>query len=202
MGGVGTSYIWHSTDVRAQWSPFFSAARYMISPFFQQKVYDLTSYIWHSTDVHAEWSPFFSAARYMISPLFSTKSIWLTRFSLICMWRAPDFWHPGICVFFFEAACSLGIQWTDCRICLTTSNKWVQKIKGQYMNRSTFRTIRSIWMGPFFRRPAIWMGLVSKYRLAHPYHNYPLVTPSPQTPPPPDPPPPPPHTHTRWKLIF
>ena len=27
----------------------------------------------------------------------------------------------------FEAACSLGIQWIDCIICLTTSNKWVQK---------------------------------------------------------------------------
>ena len=27
-----TSYIWHSTDVRAEWPPFFSAARYMISP--------------------------------------------------------------------------------------------------------------------------------------------------------------------------
>ena len=32
-GGV-TSPIWHSTDVCAEW-PFFSAAKYMISPFFQ-----------------------------------------------------------------------------------------------------------------------------------------------------------------------
>ena len=84
--------------------------------------------------------PFFCAARYMISQLFSTKSIWLTRFFLIRMWKAPLFWHPGKCVYFFaqrfvKAACSLGIQGTDCYICLTTSNKWVSKSKG------------SIWIG-------------------------------------------------------
>ena len=35
-GGAGvTSYIWHSTDVRAEGPPFFSAARYMmIGPLF------------------------------------------------------------------------------------------------------------------------------------------------------------------------
>ena len=38
-GGGAGSYIWHSTDVRAN-TPFFSAARYMISPLFQQKIYD------------------------------------------------------------------------------------------------------------------------------------------------------------------
>ena len=32
-----TSYIWHSIDVRAEWPPFFSAARYMIGPFFSAK---------------------------------------------------------------------------------------------------------------------------------------------------------------------
>ena len=29
----------------------------------------------------------------------------------------------------FEAACSLGIQWIDCDICLTTSNKKKKKLK-------------------------------------------------------------------------
>ena len=40
------------------------------------------------------------------------------------------------------AACYFGIfnELTD--ICLTTSNKWVQKIKEQYMNRSTFWMIK------------------------------------------------------------
>ena len=43
---------------------------------------------------------------------------------------------------FFEAAYPLGIIWIDCDICVITSKKWVQKIKGQYMNRSTFWMIK------------------------------------------------------------
>ena len=43
---------------------------------------------------------------------------------------------------FFKAAYPLGIIWIDCDICVITSNKWVQKIKGQYMNRSTFWMIK------------------------------------------------------------
>ena len=43
---------------------------------------------------------------------------------------------------FFEAAYPLGITWIDCNICVITSKKWVQKIKGQYMNRSTFWMIK------------------------------------------------------------
>ena len=57
------SYIWHSTNVLAEWLPFFSAARYMIGHFFQQKVYD--------------WTDVF-----------------------IGIWKAPLFWHPGICTYF------------------------------------------------------------------------------------------------------
>ena len=36
----------------------------------------------------------------------------------------------------------LGITWIDCDICVITSKKWVQKVKGQYMNRSTFWMIK------------------------------------------------------------
>ena len=36
LGGV-TSYIWHSTDVRAEGPPFFNAARYMIGLLFSTK---------------------------------------------------------------------------------------------------------------------------------------------------------------------
>ena len=43
---------------------------------------------------------------------------------------------------FFEAASPLGFTWTDCDICVKTSKKWVQKVKGQYMNRSTFWMIK------------------------------------------------------------
>ena len=41
-----------------------------------------------------------------------------------------------------EAAYPLGITWIDYDICVTTSKKWVQKFKGQYMNRSTFWIIK------------------------------------------------------------
>ena len=47
-----------------------------------------------------------------------------------------------------ETACSLGTQWIDRDICLTTSNKWVQK-----------KSKGSIWMGQHFRRSSIWMEL-------------------------------------------
>ena len=90
---------------------------------------------------------FFSAARYMIGPLFSTKSILMTLFFRIPMWKAPFFsdtlvYAHNFRTEIFEAVYSLGITWIDCDIYLTTSNKWVQIIKGQYMNRSTFWMIK------------------------------------------------------------
>ena len=45
---------------------------------------------------------------------------------------------------FFEAACSLGIQWIDCDICLTISNK---KSKGSISTGHYFGW-SSVWMGP------------------------------------------------------
>ena len=109
-------------------------------------------------------APFFSAARYMIGPLFSTKSIWMARFFWIPILKAPFFWHPGICTYFFaqrffEAAYPLSITWIDCDICVTTSKKWVQKKKskgsiwiGHHFGWS------SIWMCPFFQRPGYEWG--------------------------------------------
>ena len=120
-------------------------------------------------------------------PFFSTKSIWMTWFFWIV--KGPTFlisWYMHIffAQIFFEAACSLGIQWIDCDICLTTSNKWVQKSKGSIWIGQHFGW-SSIWMGPFFQRLGIWMGKILKYWLAHPYHNY-LRSPPPPLP-----------THTR-----
>ena len=91
----------------------------------------LTSYIWHSTDV---WS----------APFFQQKVYDWPHFFWIGIWKAPLFRCIIFCSEVFQTACSLGIQWIDCDICLTTSNKWVQKSKG------------SIWM--HFRQSSIWIG--------------------------------------------
>ena len=85
----------------------------------------------------------------MIGPLFSTKSTWMAQIFLDSYVKGPIFltsWYVHIFFGqrFFEAAYPLGITWIDCDICLTTSRKWVQKIKGQYMNRSTFWMIKYI----------------------------------------------------------
>ena len=79
--------------------------------------------------------------------------------------KGPLFWYPCKYVYFFAqrfvtAACSLGIQWIDCYICLTTSNKW-----GQYMNRSTFRTIKDM-NGSVFSKAMYMNGVVFEI-LAH-----------------------------------
>ena len=50
--------------------------------------------------------------------------------------------HIFFAQIFFEAAYPLGITWIDHDTCVTTSKNWVQKIKGQYMNRSTFWMIK------------------------------------------------------------
>ena len=135
----------------------------------------------------------------MIGPLFSTKSIWMAQFFWIPMWKAPIFWHPGICTYFrseiFEAAYPFGITWIDCDVCITTSNKWVQKIKGQYMNRSTFWMIKYM-NGSVFSK-ARYMNGVGFEILARP-----PVTKLPLSYPPPPPPPPPPHGGSRKQFYF
>ena len=103
----------------------------------------ITSYIY----IPVVWmcllnGPLFQLCQVYDWPLFSAKSIWLAPFFWISIWKAPLFWCIPVHAHIFrsEATCSLGIQWIDCYICLTTSNE-VQKIKGQYMNGSTFQTI-------------------------------------------------------------
>ena len=76
--------------------------------------------------------PLFSASRYTISPFFQQKVYDWPDFSWLVYERSHFYWYPSICTYFslrdFWGFCSLGIQWIDCSICLTTSNKWVQKI--------------------------------------------------------------------------
>ena len=90
----------------------------------------VTSYIWHSTVVHAELPPFSALPGIWLAPFFNKKYMNDPIFSgFLC--ERPHFltsWYMHIFFAqrFFEAACSLDIQWIDCDICLTTSNKWVQ----------------------------------------------------------------------------
>ena len=73
---------------------------------------------------------------------------------------------------FFEFAYPLGITCIDCDICVITSKKWVQKIKGQYMNRSTFWMIK--YMNRFVFSKARHMNGVGFEILARtPVPNYP-----------------------------
>ena len=85
----------------------------------------ITSYIWYSMDVCAEW-PLNSALPGIYDQLlfFSTKymtdSIFLDSYM-----KGPTFLTSQYMRIFFKAACSLGIHWIDCVICLITNNKWV-----------------------------------------------------------------------------
>ena len=88
----------------------------------------VTSYIWQSTDVRAEWIPFSALPGIWLAPPFSIKSIWLTRFFLIRMWKAPLFWHSCKCVytffffFFFEICPGCYVSWYSMNWPLYLSN--------------------------------------------------------------------------------
>ena len=137
-------------------------------------------------------APFSVLPGIWLAPFFNKKYINDPIF-LDCYVKGPTFltsWY--IHIFFtkrlFEAACSLGIQWIDCDICLTTSNKWVQKIEGQYMNRSTFRIIKYMNGSVFLKaRYMNGVGLEILARTPVPQlpPSYPLPPPSPSSPTPP-----------------
>ena len=79
----------------------------------------------------------------MTGPLFFNKkyingSIFLDSYMKGPIFLTSSYMHIFFAQRFFEAAYPLCITWIVCDICVTTSKKWVQKIKGQYMNRSTF----------------------------------------------------------------
>ena len=116
----------------------------------------VTSYIWHSTDVRAEWPLFSAPPGIWLAYLFFNKKYMNDPIFLDSYVKGPTFltsWYMHIFFTqrFFEVASFVGIQCIDADICLITSNKWVQKIKGQYMNRSTFRMIKYMNGSVFFK---------------------------------------------------
>ena len=102
----------------------------------------VTSYIWHNTNSLPfqrcqvyDWPPFFNK-KYMNGPIFLDSCVKGPIF--LTSWYMHIFFAQR----FFEAAYPLGITWINCDICVITSKRWVQKVKGQYKNRSTFWMIK------------------------------------------------------------
>ena len=55
-----------------------------------------------STDVRTEWPPFSALPGIWLVPFLQQKVYdWPDLF--IRMWKAPLFWHPGKCVYFFRS---------------------------------------------------------------------------------------------------
>ena len=137
------------------------------SPLFQRcQVYD--------------WPPFFNK-KYMNGPIF------LDFFVKGPIFLTSWYMHIFFAQIFFEAAYPLGITWIDCDICVTTSKKWIQKIKGQYMNRSTFWMIKYM-NGSVFSKARYMNGVGFEILARTPVPKLPLSyppPPAPERPPPP-----------------
>ena len=128
-----------------------------------------------------DWPHFFNK-KYLNDPIFQDSYVKGPIF-LTC-WYMHKFFTQK----FFEAACSFGIQWIDCDIYLTTNNKWAQKkkkkkIKGQYMNRSTFWMIKYM-NGSFFPKVRYMNGVGFEILARTPVPKLPLSYPRPHPTPP------------------
>ena len=128
-----------------------------------------------------DWPPFFQQKVYEW-PDFSGFLYEKPHFSDIQVYA-----HFFFAQRFFKAAYLL-VLWIDCDICVITSKKWVQKIKGQYMNRSTFWMIKYM-NGSVFSKARYMNGVGFEILARTPVPKLPLSYPPP--PPPPTPPPPP-----------
>ena len=132
------------------------------SPLFQRcQVYD--------------WPPFFNK-KYMNDPIFLDSYV-----------KGPIFlisWYMHIFFVqrFFEAAYLLGITWINYDICVINSKTWVQKIKGQYMNRSTFWGIKYM-NGSVFSKARYMNGVGFEILARTPIPKLPLSYPPPPPPP-------------------
>ena len=139
------------------------------SPLFQRcQVYD--------------WPPFFNK-KYMNGPIFLDSCVKGPIF--LTSWYMHIFFAQR----FFEAAYPPASTWIDCDICVITSKKWVQKVKGQYMNRSTFWMIKYM-NGSVFSKAKYMNGIGFEILARTPVPKLPLSYP----------PPPPTHTHTHEGL--
>ena len=123
----------------------------------------------------------------MIGPLFFIKKYINGPIFLDSCVKGPIFltsWYMHIFFAqrFFEAAYPLGITWIDCDICVITSKKWVQKVKGQYMNRSAFWMIKYT-NGSVVSKARYMNGVGFEILARTPVSKLPLSYPSPPPPP-------------------
>ena len=132
-----------------------------------------------------DWPPFFNK-KYMNGPIFLDSYVKGPIF--LTSWYMHIFFAQR----FFEAAYPLGITWIGCDICVITCKKWVQKIKEQYMNRSTFWMIKYM-NGSVFSKARYMNGVGFEILARTPVPKLPL-----SYPPPPRPPPPP--SPRKWRL--
>ena len=105
-GGGVTSYIWHSTDVRAEWPPFSALLGIWLAPFFQQKVYILRSNFSSFPQYFQYISNFKSPVTYIVVKYVCLNYFFLDSANLIC--RGTD-----ISKYFIE---SLGFRDNESRL--------------------------------------------------------------------------------------
>ena len=116
-----------------------------------------------------DWPPFFNKI-YMNGPIFLDSYVKDPIF--LIYWYMHIFFAQR----FFKAAYPLGIIWIVCDICVTTSKKWVQKIKAQYMSRSTFWMIKYM-NGSVFSKARYMNGVDFEILARTPVPKLPLYPP-------------------------
>ena len=127
-----------------------------------------------------DWSPFFNK-KYMNGPIFLDS--YVKRPIFLTSW----YMHTFFAQIFFEAAYPLGITWIDYDICVIISkNGYKKKIKGQYLNRSTFWMIKYM-NGSVFSKARYMNGVGFEILARTSVPKLPLSYPRPPPPPPPTP---------------
>ena len=117
--------------------------------------------------------PFFNK-RYMNGPIFLDSYVKGPIF--LTSWYMHIFFAQRL----LEAAYPLGIIWIDYDICVITSKKLVQKIKGQHMNRSRFWMIKYM-NGSVFSKARYMNGVGFEILARTPVPKLPLNYPRPET---------------------
>ena len=121
-----------------------------------------------------DWPPFFNK-KYMNGPIFLDSCVKGPIFTT--SWYMHIFYTQR----FFKAALSSWYYMNWLIFVYQTSNEWVQKVKGQYMNRSTFWTIKYM-DGSVFSKARYMNGVSFKTLARTPVPKLPLSYPPPPPP--------------------